>query len=445
MNAARQFHTATLLLSGQVLITGGTGTRPGQVALASAEIFDPDTNTFTSVGEMTTPRARHTATLLPDGRVLIVGGNSPWPGSETAELYDPKARTFTRTGDMLAPELSHTATLLNNGKVLIAGLKPQLFDPATGTFTVIGEYAPTPPNPYGPYGIVGATTLLSNGTVLIAGEPSTEIYDPVTGTFRLGGAMTAGRGPRGDAKPPWYLDGRTATLLTDARVLLTGGDFEDGGDFAEAELYNSGTGTFTPIKRMSRPRAYHTATLLRDGTVLIAGGFSHILWAIDSNEVYDPGSDTFWGTANLMFGRSYHTATLLMDGRVLLAGGYTGYPDNPHSASAELYVPSILRPAPVVQSIRLDRSVVGPGSSYSVNIAGSNLSPETFFDIRFITPGSNESFVVLNWQRGLASEHDVPAEILLGTWIINGVRAHDIETDHTGNFLPVSATMTVSP
>jgi hypothetical protein len=157
MNAARAFHTATLLLSGQVLITGGRDfSGPNRPVLATAEIFDAGTDTFTSVADMTMPRLGHTATLLPDGRVLIAGGNT---SSATAELYDPQARIFTKTGDMVAPSSYHTATLLNNGKVLIAGLQPQVFDPATGTFTATGEYAPTPPNPYGPCGILGATTL----------------------------------------------------------------------------------------------------------------------------------------------------------------------------------------------------------------------------------------------------------------------------------------------
>src|SRR5262249_23734757 len=158
----------TLLASGEVLISGGRDvTRPGSPVLSTAELFDPRTDTFTSVGDMTMTRSEHTATLLPDGRVLIAGGE-PGLALSTAELYDPSSRTFTRTGDLVAPAAWHTASLLDNGKVLIAGPKPQLFDPATGMFSATGEYAPVASTPSGEAGLVGPATLLFNGKVLMA-------------------------------------------------------------------------------------------------------------------------------------------------------------------------------------------------------------------------------------------------------------------------------------
>jgi WD40 repeat protein len=181
MAVGRYLHTATLLQNGKVLIVGGVLTSTSDPD-ATAEIYDPATGTFTMTGAMATAREQHTATLLADGRVLIVGGTTSPPasltsawlatgavdlqGTATAEIYDPSTGSFSGTGSMAAARTFHTATLLPNGTVLIAGggnenSTAEIYDPATGSFSVTGGME---------VGRSGHTaTLLPNGSVLVAG------------------------------------------------------------------------------------------------------------------------------------------------------------------------------------------------------------------------------------------------------------------------------------
>jgi hypothetical protein len=177
MISSRSGHTATLLADGRVLIVGGMG--GSSTELSSAELYDSESGTFIRTGNMITPRRGHTATLLADGRVLVAGGFggsvlvagrfSPSGTLASAELYDPTSGTFTATGSMINAQTGHTATLLHNGKVLITGgliaagpvlAEPaELYDPGSRTFSAV---------PFG-YGLVLPTaTLLPDGNVLTA-------------------------------------------------------------------------------------------------------------------------------------------------------------------------------------------------------------------------------------------------------------------------------------
>jgi hypothetical protein len=341
METERAAHTATLLANGKVLITGGFNNTGN---LATAEIYDPATGTFTSTGAMIASRSLHTATLLANGpaatngKVLITGGSDDLGDDidfTTAELFDPTTGTFTATGAMKEKRAEHTATLLANGKVLVAGGTAdnvaELFDPATGTFTSTGNL------------IVGGrwgctATLLNDGTVLIAGGRdaenvfeafplnNAELFNPATGTFTATGAMTD------------FRYGHTAALLNSGEVLLAGGI--NGNALQDAELFDPTTGNFSATGLMSTARVHQTDTLLNDGTVLVAGGFTFttLSGGIATADVFDTATNMFTPTGRLGTPRFLHTATRLNDGQVLITGGQAnGTVPTVFAKSAELY------------------------------------------------------------------------------------------------------------
>jgi hypothetical protein len=347
LTTPREYHSATLLNNGKVLITGGSA---GNTAFTSAELYDPASGTFSLTGAMTAVQTGHTATLLPNGKVLIAGGeavlNSGGAAVATAELYDPDTGVFTATGDMTTARAGHTATLLNNGKVLIAGgsmgkgltSSAELYDPDTGTFTATGPM--TAPGSE-------TATLLANGKVLITrsitpGDHS-DLYDPASGTFTRTGEMIVS-----------YPDnGAAATLLPNGKVLIAGGE-TDYGFSTDSQLYDPDTATFTAANQMPDGLGWERTTLLGDGTLFIGGGgWIHATPQLSvcckgSIQVYDPGSGTFTiaGDTPPVGGQ---TATLLPDGTVLLSGGFQG--QQSATAMAQIYHPSAPIAAPVLFSL----------------------------------------------------------------------------------------------
>ena len=346
----RSLHTATLLRDGSVLLVGGaTATGPAEM-----EVFDPRARTFESVGPVRpevpggfpSPYSGHVAALLPDGRVLLAGGDAVLIPAQSAELFDPRSRTVTATGPMTVPRKGATATPLPNGTVLVTGgvvanrFTPtteaaEIYDPATGRFAATGSMLTSR--------ALHTATRLRDGRVLITGgvksgfmvedsgpRNTAEIYDPATGTFQAAGWMRIAR------------EGHTATLLPDGRVLITGGLTNRQADppmTALAEIFDPGTGQFSPTGTMLSRRSGHAAAALLDGSVLITGGqtFSLSQGGIPSAEIYSPVTGQFTAVNPMNLQRYGHTATPLSSGQVLIVGGVQGPSATP--AAAELFTP----------------------------------------------------------------------------------------------------------
>jgi hypothetical protein len=301
MTTFRTAATATLLANGKVLIAGGLGLGTSSLPrLNSAELYDSSTGTFIVTGSMSVPRFQHTATLLDSGKVLIAGGTDRSGGGgaavASAELYDPATGTFAIAGSMLTDRAQHSATLLANGEVLIVGgwnghradapddppwdpLFGELFDPSSAGFKGSGSTSTTR------FGHT-ATRLQDGRVLLLGGVPATqnlhaqptnpayaELYNPASGTFSAAGDFTELRTKY------------TATLLTGGLLLLVGGE-QDSAVVASADLFDSSSNSSVPTGGLVTPRSGHTATRLSDGRVLVTGGIGSDGNSLASAEVY---------------------------------------------------------------------------------------------------------------------------------------------------------------
>lgn len=319
LHVARKGHTATRLLDGRVLIAGGHGEQSPSDQVATVEIWDPPSEQSSLAADLVEPRADHTATLLPDGRVLIVGGRNPQSrfGERTsAEIWDPATEASTATGSLEHGRSSHTATLLPDGRVLVVGGMASSIQPG-------GEVWPVP-------------------------SGSVEVWEPGSGSFRQLPDLVMAR----------YL--HTATRLGDGRVLVAGGaDADPDQGLRSVEVWDPATGRTSATGELEFGRVGHTATML-DGTgVLVVGGTT-----VERAELWDPATGRTSRAGTTAPPRQYHSATLLPNGRVLVVAGRQISESRRNLGpleSAQLWIPE--RPGAIDEGPVLDPATALAGDS----------------------------------------------------------------------------------
>ena len=316
MGTPRRDHTATTLPDGRVLVTGSC------CSSSSAELYDPDTNTWSPAASMSRARNGSTATLLPSGKVLIAGTYLPDP-SATTEIYDPATNSWAPAASMVAARAYNTATTLQNGEILHVGVDKftsccasettERYDPQSDSWSSAGNLSVARS--------AHSATLLPDGRVLVVGGYDEDEIVHASAELYLGGEVWE---PAASMSTP-RSQHKGAALLQDGRVLVAGGNPVHGGlPVASAELYDPDSNTWTPAANMLEARLENTVTRLPNGKVLLAGGINSANTYSASAELYDPDSDTWSSAGSLSVARYGHAAALLDNGKVLIVGGYDG-------------------------------------------------------------------------------------------------------------------------
>jgi N-acetylneuraminic acid mutarotase len=330
MSTKRTEAAVVALSDGKVLLIGG---RDGTTRHASVEIYDPATNTWSATGSLATARSLHSATLLENGRVLVVGGTSDGSsGLPTTEIYNPDTGTWSSGASISNPRHSHTATLLVDGKLLIAGgengtsalSNAERYTVSSNTWSNAGDLS-TPRKQH-------TATLLGDGKVLVVGgrnssgaTNSAMIYTPSTNSW------TSANNP-----VPTARFSHTANLLANGRVLVAGGETVPAGYLASAAIFDPALGTWSATGSLSRARSLHTAALLPNGTVMVINGRTATETGYSGTEVFDPATGIWSGGASPFLGSARHVSAYLGNGRIIAVGGESSVASN----AASLYDPT---------------------------------------------------------------------------------------------------------
>jgi hypothetical protein len=433
LTTARSGHTATLLSTGDVLVTGG--------GAASGEVYGLGPQAFASTSPMADVRSSHTATRVTNGKVLVAGGSDGSVSLASTALYDTKTRTFAAGPALHDARESHTSTLLGNGTVLLAGgvqnfstylASAELYDPAANKLTSVATGLRQKRNFH-------TASLLPSGKVLIAGGfdgthslASLELFDPSASGFAAisTGALQTGR------------RGHTATVLNDGTVLIAGGR-SDTGIAGSCDLYNPANGQVTSTGSLANARYLHTATLLPDGTVLVTGGLSGSA-PLASAELYTPSTRQWTSAGSLAAARYGHTATLLPSAVVLLSGGFDM--NNAALASSELNSWNGAPDAAAQPAITGAPTTIAPGQTLTIVGAhlrglseasggGTQNSPSNV-PLMLLSGASGSTYLSVYDDSATNASADLPCSTALGSYtlavVTNGIASLPVGITVTG-------------
>lgn len=349
--AARVQHTATLLPNGKLLIAGGSSDGTDAGATNNAFLYDPKTGDWMETGAMKFARKGHFAVLLQSGKVLVAGGKSGNSFLMTAELYDPVSGAWTQTGSLTKARHRAAATLLSyatsaggnsrNGFALAIGGETDggtILNTAEVFNPATGTWKATATNLVRPR-LAHSVTLLSNGEVLVAGGYAAA-NEPTT-TVEI-------YDPSADK---WRLTnslktaraGHSATLLTNGKVITVGGIGAGGAALNTAESFDAPSHTWTAESgKLTSARAFHSASLLPNGTLFVAGGFSGVQGQATARaELYSLATGQWTSVGSFGEARGFHTATILANAMVVMVGGAPSLPLTSALGSVELHDPAL--------------------------------------------------------------------------------------------------------
>lgn len=293
LQQARSLHTATLLPDGRAVITGG---RNGIEAVSSVEEYDFTADVWTQTDSLSTARFRHTATLLMNGDLLVIGGTEgsnsneqQWPGIATCEVYKSASRQWETVASMNTGRFGHTATLLPNGNILVIGgyntyndylSSVELYNPSLNIWTTVASLTSAR--------VFHTATLLSTGEVLVVGGRNAngtigtaEKYDYRTNLWSSAGTIPQARFHH------------TTSLLHNGDVLIAGGVSLSGSGLLPVEttaIYNPSVNTWILTDSLYTSKAASQSTLLPDNTILVTGGYTSTSCTVSGVcFIYNPG------------------------------------------------------------------------------------------------------------------------------------------------------------